>query len=100
MGSASAIAPDLKAECLPVAVKVFWWCTPEEGLQDLTRFVAQVMTFGDWEDVRRTMGILGEKAFEAVLDDPPPGVFDRKSWNYWHLFFRRTSLPPLPRREL
>lgn len=100
MGLTSALAPDLIAELLPVAAKVFWWGTPEDALQDLTRFVAQVMTYGDWQDVQKTMRLLGEPAFEAVLENPPAGVFDKKSWNYWHAFFGRTPIPELPRRQL
>ncbi len=96
MVSASGVLPEL----LPVAAKVFWWGTPEQALQDPRRFAAQVMTYGDWEDVRATLRLLGEAVFKAALDNPPPGVFDQKSWNYWHLFFRRTPVPPLPRRRL
>ncbi len=96
MGLAAEILPEL----LPVAAKVFWWGTPEQALQDQRRFVAQVMVYGDWQDVRTTLRLLGEGAFEAVLDEAPAGVFDHKSWNYWHLFFRRAPVPPLPRRRL
>ena len=83
-----------------MAAKVFWWGKPEEALEDQNRFVAQVMTWGDWGDVKTTLRVLGESAFEAVLDNPPPGVFDKKSWNYWHVYFGRTPVPALPQRQL
>jgi hypothetical protein len=94
------MAPEVKAGLLAVAAKVFWWGGPEEALADLPRFVAQVMTYGDWEDVTRTLRALGEQAFADVLDHPPPGVFDEKSWNYWHLWCGRSPVPPLPNRQL
>src|SRR6266513_3809779 len=100
MGSTVGLAPELLRELLPVAAKVFWWGTPEESLQDVPRFVAQVMTFGDWRDVRTTMRLLGSEEFQSVLENAPTGVFDKKSWNYWHASFRRYPVPALPDRQL
>lgn len=94
------ITPDIEKELPGVAAKVFWWGTPDEAIRDVPRLVAQVMVFGDWEDVRKTRRLLGDRAFESVLDNPPPGVFDRKSWNYWHLYFGRHPVPPLPQRVI
>jgi hypothetical protein len=34
----------------------------------------------------------------AVLDDPPAGVFDPRSWAYWNLMFDREA-PELPRKR-
>jgi hypothetical protein len=98
---AQAISPqDAHPELRPVAAKVFWWMAPEEALRAPARFIAQVMTYGNWLDVQSTRRVLGEPAFRAVLENPPPGVFDEKSWHYWHAVFRITPVPPLPRRKL
>jgi hypothetical protein len=35
-----------------------------------------------------------------VLDHPPPGVFDQRSWAYWNLKFQRWPAPPLPQPTL
>jgi hypothetical protein len=94
------IAPEAEAELIAVAAKVFWWGTPKEKLDDLGRFVAQVMVYGDWQDVQKTMHLLGKHTFVSVLDTPPAGIFDKKSWNYWHLYFGRDPVPPLPQRQL
>jgi hypothetical protein len=83
-----------------VAQRLFWWKTPDEALQFPARFVAQVMTFGTWLDVKQTRQALGDEAFQAVLRDPPAGVFDEKSWHYWHAVFHLVPVPPLPRRKL
>ena len=100
MDATNAINDYCKAELLAIAAQVFWWGTPEDAVACLPRFLAQVMTFGDWRAVQTTMKLLGEDAFRKVLDDPPPGVFDLKSWNYWHVYFHRQPVPPLPRRIL
>jgi hypothetical protein len=93
------VPEEFRRALLPVARRVFWWGTPKEWLDDPIRFGAQVMTFGDWNDTALVAKLLGESFFEQVLDDPPPGVFDIKSWNYWHLRYRR-EVPSLPTRKL
>lgn len=86
-------------QLLSVAKRVFWWGQPEDWLDDPLRFVAQVMTYGDWDDVRTTLSVLGEQAFLRVLENPPPGVFDVKSWTFWHTYYHQ-SVPAMPARKL
>jgi hypothetical protein len=89
----------LPSELLPIAKKLFWWGKPEEWLPEPIRFLAQVMTYGDLDDVCATLETLGKSAFVQVLDNPPPGVFDQKSWAFWHVYYDR-SVPPMPIRKL
>ncbi len=84
---------------LPIATRVFWWGNPEEWLDDGIRFAAQVMTFGDWDDTVAVWRILGDEFLQQVLHSAPPGVFDLKSWTYWHRHYR-LSVPPLPQRRI
>ncbi|MGI8967376.1 MAG: hypothetical protein ACR2H1_15010 [Limisphaerales bacterium] len=81
-----------------VATRVFWWKKPPEALSDINRFVAQAMTFGAWSDIQTTLEVFGEHTFRGVLLKPPPGVFDLKSWNYWHIRFGM-PVPLLPKRR-
>jgi hypothetical protein len=81
-----------------IARKLFWWKLPEEALADTIRFAAQVMTYGNWEDVQTAKAELGEEVFRQTLLKPPPGVFDARSWVYWHHYFRIDPIPPLPKR--
>ena len=83
-----------------IAQKLFWWKQPAEALQDHVRFVAQVMTYGTWDDVQATRAILGEQAFRETLEHPPAGVFDPPSWAYWHHVFCILPVPELPKRKL
>ena len=57
------------------------------------------MTFGDWNDTSLTLKLLGDDLFQQVLAHPPPGVFDIKSWIYWHHRYQLAP-PPLPTRKL
>ena len=83
-----------------VARRVFWWLTPEEGMADGLRLAAQVMTWGTWDDVQTTRLALGEETFRRALLAPPAGLFDERSWVYWHHYFGISPVPPLPRRKL
>jgi hypothetical protein len=85
-------AEDLVAELGSVAERMVWWLAPEIALKNLRRFVAQVMTYGTWEDLQKRLKALGEPAFREVLENPPPGVFDEKSFG--RSFGRGTSTLP------
>ena len=95
----TGIPEHLRPVLMPVAKRVFWWGNPDEWLNDQARFVAQVMTFGDWDDTALVWKLFGDAVFRQVLIDPPPGVFDPKSWSYWHQRYH-LQVPPLPARRL
>jgi hypothetical protein len=86
--------PDL----IRVAGRLFWWESPEQALTNRLRFVAQVMNLGSWSDIKSVQQVMGESAFEEVLNQPPSGVFTPRRWNYWHLRLRKLPVPNLPRR--
>lgn len=85
-------------ELRAVARRLIWWQDPETSLAQPERLIAQVMTLGTWEDVELIREVYGEDALRAVLASPPPGVFDARSWSYWHVRFGTEGVPPLPRR--
>lgn len=94
------VSPAQRSRLREVARKVFWWGNPEGWLDQETRFLAQVMTYGDWRDVTATLEIVGEERFRETLSHAPAGVFDNKSWHYWHNRFGISPIPPLPTRKL
>jgi len=58
------------------------------------------MTYGTLDDIATGMKYYADVDFELVLKDPPAGIFDRRSWNYWNLRYHREPVPPLPQRLL
>jgi hypothetical protein len=82
-----------------VAKHLFWWKTPVEALADSNRFLAQVMTYGTIEDLAVVNRHFPESALREVLLNAPAGVFDPRSWSYWHLRFGLEA-GELPRRKL
>jgi hypothetical protein len=97
-GGPGTLANDAALRSL--AQELVWWQTPEQALADCPRFLAQVMTLGHWDDVQTVRAAFGDEAFRQVLACPPPGVFDERSWAYWHWVFKQLPVPPLPSRRL
>jgi len=83
-----------------LARRLVWWKEPDAALSDRRRFLAQAMTDGTLDEMRYLRGQLGDEALMEVLADPPPGVFDRRSWTYWHVKFGLEPVPPMPVRRL
>jgi len=81
------------------AKKLMWWQDPSVSLARPARFIMQVMTLGTWSDVQSVREVFGWEAFREALLKAEPGVFDKRSWVYWHAVF---GLPErdLPRRSL
>jgi len=48
--------------------------------------------FGTWEDICFALDHYGKTAFREALQSAPPGLFDNRSWLYWH---HRLHLLPL-----
>lgn len=83
-----------------VAKRLFWWKSPAEALADPIRFLAQVMTYGMVEDILAAQRHFSDDVFRKVLANPPAGVFDPRSWHYWHLVLGISPVPPLPTRQI
>ncbi|MBA3833156.1 MAG: hypothetical protein H0X34_14930 [Chthoniobacterales bacterium] len=96
------MAPEsLKKEKLDaLARRLFWWKSPEEALADTNRFLAQLMFLGTWNDIQEATDLWPVAAFRDALREAPPGVFDPRSWSYWHHMLDLLPVPPLPSRKL
>ncbi len=83
-----------------LARRLIWWKTPAEALASRNRFLAQVMTLGTWNDLQEAKRFWPEADFRETLREAPAGVFDVRSWTYWHHIFDLLPVPPLPTRKL
>jgi hypothetical protein len=86
-------------ELKQVAKRVIWFKAPEQSLQEPKLFLAHLMTYGTLEDIVTAMKYYSDDDFDRVLKDPPAGIFDLRSWNYWNLRYHHEPVPPLPHRE-
>ena len=83
-----------------MARKYVWWQPPERALADRSLFLAQMMNLGTTDDVRWLLARVSTSELRDVLCDPPIGIFNRRSWNFWHLRLGLTPPPELPARRL
>lgn len=89
----------METQAAELARRLFWWKQPPEALSDHPRFLAQVMTYGTWSDIVEARAHFGEEAFRDALRDASPGVYDERSWHYWHYALKLWPIPPRPRRK-
>ena len=63
-------------------------------------FLSHVMTYGTVDDLRVARAHFADEQLREVLRAGPPGVFDARSWAYWHAVLDVRPVPPLPTRRL
>jgi hypothetical protein len=83
-----------------IARRIVWWQKPEQTLARPLDFVARVMASGSLDEVRDIEQRLGRRALQEALTKASPGVFDRRSWNYWLLVLGLERTTPLPARHV
>ena len=87
-------------DLLAAAKRIFWFGTPEEALEFPKRFLTYAMTYASDEDIEILRKYFTDDDFKAALEDPVPGIFDRGSWAKWNERYKRTPVPPLPKRKI
>ena len=81
-----------------LASKYVWWQEPRLTLADPHLLIAQVMTLGTLDDVRWLIEQVPSDELRQVLREPPIGIFNERSWRFWHLRLDCRPIPPLPAR--
>jgi len=74
----------MNTQARQMAAKYVWWKDPDEALGNRVHFLAQMMTMGTLEDVQWMCANFSEAKLIEVLNQAPPGVFNGRSWHYWH----------------
>ena len=88
--------PDLQG----LARRVVWFKPPGDAIAMPTHFIAHVLTYGTHDDVNVLRRYVSDDELREALASAPPGVFDDRSWAYWHLMLGRYPAPPPPVRML
>lgn len=91
---------DAPADLLRVAERMVWFKPPEETLAEPFLFLSHAMTYGTVEDLRVVRAHFTDDELRRTLRAAVPGVFDARSWAYWHAVLGVGSAPPLPTRSL
>jgi hypothetical protein len=88
-------SPDLER----IARRVIWFEEPGKALADPARFLAYAMTYGTLEDMRIVRRHVTDDELREALAHASPGIFDPRSWSYWHLMLDRFPPPQPPSRN-
>jgi hypothetical protein len=83
-----------------IARRVCWWQMADVTLENRPLFLCRVMVFGTWEDICFALDHHGKTAFREALQSAPPGLFDNRSWHYWHHRLQLLPVPPPPQRAI
>ncbi len=84
---------------LAVARRVVWFKAPHETLRDEVQFLSHVMIYGSAEDTATVRRAYGDEAFRDTLRNAWPGIFDPRSWSYWHTVLGMLPVPPMRVRQ-
>lgn len=88
--------PDL----LAVARRVVWFKPAHETLRNEVFFLNHAMTFGDASDVALIRRHYDDNALRNALRNAHAGVFDPRSWAYWHTILGISPVPAMPARRI
>lgn len=83
-----------------MARKYVWWQPPEQTLADRPLLLAQMMTLGSADDIRWLLSLVSTAELRNALRDAPIGIFNPRSWKFWHLRLGLGPPPELPARRL
>jgi hypothetical protein len=83
-----------------VARRLVWFEPPDKALANPARFLAYAMTYGTHDDMKIIRRHVSDSALREALTQAPAGVFDPRSWAYWHVRLGCTDVPPLPERRI
>ena len=73
-----------------IAARVLPKMAPSDAVAQTNLFLARVMAAGNEEETNIVLPHFGKAALQAILNDPPTGIFCRLSWNFWHNYFGMT----------
>ena len=86
-------------DLLEVARRVVWFKPPRETLRNEVFFLNHAMTYGDAQDVVAIRRCYDDEALRDALRNAHPGIFDPRSWSYWHTVLGMLPVPPMPVRR-
>ena len=87
-------------DLLEVARRVVWFKPPHETLRNEIFFLNHAMTYGDVQDVIAIRRHHNNETLRNALRNAHPGIFDPRSWPYWHIVLGILPVPSMPVRQL
>src|SRR2546423_6716937 len=91
------MAADLELQ--EVARRCVWWAAQDEALANTPQFLCHVMVYGLWQDASVIRRRFSSAELCNALAHAPAGLFDLRSWHYWHRVLGQ-PVPPRPSRHI
>src|SRR5437763_314672 len=76
------------------AARYIWWRAETPPAED--RIIAQVMSIGTWEDIRRLEAAYSADELRALVLRAQPGWISEKSWELWRGRLRAAGAGAIP----
>lgn len=99
MNPANPTQPPHSPELLAVAKRMVWFKPPTATLANDVFFLNYLMVYGTVEDLAVARQRYDDDGFRRALRNALPGIFDARSWSYWHERLGLGPAPPRPVRE-
>ncbi len=94
------VADQPDTDLLEVARRVVWFKPPHQTLLNEVLFLNHAMIYGDLADVVTIRRHYDDDTLRNALRNAHPGLFDPRSWSYWHTVLGMLPVPPMPVRRL
>lgn len=91
---------ELTPELQEAITRCIWFEPAERAIQNTAKLTAHILTYGSIGDVKALRAQLSDAELKRALDNAPAGIFDARSWAYWHLCMGQRTPPPMPMRKL
>lgn len=98
MTPSAGTSPQHSPELLAVAKRMVWFKPAAATLADDILFLNYLMIYGTVEDLAVARQSYDDDDFRAALRNALPGIFDERSWAYWHARLDMGPAPPRPVR--
>ena len=85
---------------LNVAARAVWFKAPVDKQRDTVLFINNVKICWTPEAVTAMHRHFDDEQFRRILRNAYSGIFDARSWAYWHCAQWMNPTPPLPFRRL
>ena len=83
---------------LEIAEQLLWWQAPDKAIQNSKRLITQILEYSTPKSVRVMFNYFSHEEIIDALNNPISGIMSKKSWKFWHIYFR-LPLSPLPKRR-
>src|SRR4051794_1823347 len=87
------------SELEEVARRCVWWAAADEALANTPQFLCHVMVYGLWQDAVIIRRRFSSAELRHALEHAPAGLFDLRSWHYWHQVLGQ-PVPLRPSRQI